>query len=194
MPIGWSQIPRDYCRQTPIFRHPFFIKQCFSLEYSLVSHPSKFLEVYLNSEYMWKWSLQGFFYEFKVPLSANVCYCIKADQTSTFTSLWDGSISVDYSFQIMQWSKENSHHFLSSIKITLILTIKIINLRISRATPHYCRKSWWKRVPHWVKTHKRIWSEKRRYIVKNLILFLCIFYSTYVCASRKRGIYFHCNL
>ncbi len=29
-------------RQTPIFRHPFFRKQCFSLKYSLVSLPQNF--------------------------------------------------------------------------------------------------------------------------------------------------------
>ncbi len=39
-------------RQTPIFLHPFFRKQCFSLKYVLVALPQKFLEVCLNSEYM----------------------------------------------------------------------------------------------------------------------------------------------
>jgi hypothetical protein len=29
-------------RQTPIFRHPFLRKQCFSLKYSLVSPPQNF--------------------------------------------------------------------------------------------------------------------------------------------------------
>ncbi len=29
-------------RQTPIFRHPFFRKQCFSLKYSLLSPPQNF--------------------------------------------------------------------------------------------------------------------------------------------------------
>ena len=33
---------RSMYRQTPIFRHPFFRKQCFSLKYSLVSPPQKF--------------------------------------------------------------------------------------------------------------------------------------------------------
>jgi hypothetical protein len=43
-------------RQTPIFQQPFIRKQRFSLKYSLVSPPQRFLEVCLNSEYMWKWS------------------------------------------------------------------------------------------------------------------------------------------
>ncbi len=37
--------------QMPIFRHPFFRKQCFALKYVLVAPPSKFLEVCLNLEY-----------------------------------------------------------------------------------------------------------------------------------------------
>jgi hypothetical protein len=41
----------------------------------------------------------------------------KLIKPSPFTSLWDGSITVDFSFQIMLRSKENSRHFLSSIKI-----------------------------------------------------------------------------
>jgi len=42
-----------YYRQTPIFRHPFFRKQCFSLKYVLVT-PLKYFggTVCLNSEYM----------------------------------------------------------------------------------------------------------------------------------------------
>ncbi len=45
---GWNlNIEHNYCdfrkyRQTPIFRHPLFRKQCFSLKYSLVSPPQKF--------------------------------------------------------------------------------------------------------------------------------------------------------
>jgi hypothetical protein len=39
-------------RQTPIFRHPFFRKQCFSLKYSFVSPPQKVSEECLNSEYI----------------------------------------------------------------------------------------------------------------------------------------------
>jgi hypothetical protein len=38
-------------RQTPIFRHPFYRQQCFSLKYVLGT-PSNFLEVCLNSKYM----------------------------------------------------------------------------------------------------------------------------------------------
>jgi hypothetical protein len=43
---------RTLNRQTPIFRHPFFRKQCFSLKHVLVAPPQNFLDVCLNSEYM----------------------------------------------------------------------------------------------------------------------------------------------
>jgi hypothetical protein len=36
-----SFVPKAY-RKTPIFRHPFFRKQCFSLNHSLVSPPQNF--------------------------------------------------------------------------------------------------------------------------------------------------------
>ncbi len=47
---------------------------------------------------------------------------------SPFTSLWSGFVSVDFSFQKMLGSMENSHYFLPSIKRTLILRVIIIYL------------------------------------------------------------------
>jgi hypothetical protein len=38
-------------RPTPIFRHPFFQKTVFFSKICFGNPPSKFLEVYLNSEY-----------------------------------------------------------------------------------------------------------------------------------------------
>jgi hypothetical protein len=75
--------------------------------------------------------VHGFYYELKAIWSANVCYCITADQTLPLHFF-----SADFIFQIMKGSKENIHHFLSSVKITLILTFRIISLKISRTTVH----------------------------------------------------------
>ncbi len=75
----------------------------------------------------------GFFYEFPATFSSNVCFCIRADKPlSLFTSLWGGSVSVDFIFQIMLGSKENIHHSLASVESTLILTFRIIDLQIYR--------------------------------------------------------------
>jgi hypothetical protein len=49
---------------------------------------------------------------------------------SSFTSLWAGSVFVDFIFQTMLGSKENSFYFLSCIKGSLILTFRITNLHI----------------------------------------------------------------
>jgi hypothetical protein len=65
-------------------------------------------------------------------LSANVCYCITADQGP---SLWGSSVSVDFIFQTMSGSTENMQHFFFSIKITLILTLIKINLQIYSTHP-----------------------------------------------------------
>jgi hypothetical protein len=53
-----------------------------------------------------------------------------------FTLLRGGSLSVDLIFMIMLGSKEHSHHFFSSTKITLILTFILMNLQIYRTTLH----------------------------------------------------------
>jgi hypothetical protein len=77
-------------------------------------------------------------YEFQATLSANVCYCITADRTLSLRLIGGGvgcSVSVDFIFEIMLGSKENSQHFLFSIKSTLVL-INLINLLIYRTTPH----------------------------------------------------------
>ncbi len=55
---------------------------------------------------------------------------------SPFTSLWSSSVSVDFIFQIMLGSKENIHHFLSSIESTRIPTFRIINQKSDRTTLH----------------------------------------------------------
>ncbi len=47
-------------RQTPIFRHPFFQKTVFFSKIFFGKPPSKFLEVCLNSEYMWKCPVYNF--------------------------------------------------------------------------------------------------------------------------------------
>ncbi len=66
-------------------------------------------------------------YEFQVTLSADVCYCITADQTLSLHFIGGGSVSVDFIFQIMLGSMESSQHFLFSNKSTRIL-INLINL------------------------------------------------------------------
>jgi hypothetical protein len=76
--------------------------------------------------------MHGFYSESKPLSSDTVCYWITAAKHSSFSSLRVGSVSVGFIFTIMLGSKENSHHFFSSIKITLILTIIIINLQIYR--------------------------------------------------------------
>jgi hypothetical protein len=76
--------------------------------------------------------MHGFYSESELLSSDTVCYWITAAKHSPFSSLRVGSVSVGFIFTIMLGSKENSHHFFSSIKITLILTIIIINLQIYR--------------------------------------------------------------
>ncbi len=118
-------------------------------------------------------------------VSANVCYCITADQPLHL--LWGGSVTVDFIFTIMLQSKENGHHFLSSIKITLILIFRIINLQIYRTTQHNPLTTDAnpdeKRVPHCVKTHKRIWETYLLY--KSCFYVLCLFYG-WQCLSRSQ--------
>ncbi len=54
--IGLDTVELMNYRQTPIFRHPFCQKTVFFSKICFGNPPSKFLEVCLNSEYMWKWS------------------------------------------------------------------------------------------------------------------------------------------
>ncbi len=53
-----------------------------------------------------------------------------------FTSFCGGPVSVDFYFKTMIGSKKYNHNILSSMKSTLILTFRIINLQIYRTNLH----------------------------------------------------------
>ncbi len=88
---------------------------------------------------------------------------------SLFTSLWGGSVQVDFIFKIMLGSKENIHHFLSNIRITLILTFRIIqSANLQNCTTHPSQpdaKFWWKRVSNLIKeSEKHIYYRKVTFV------------------------------
>ncbi len=115
---------------------------------------------------------------------------------SPFTSVKGGSVSVDFIFQIMLGSKEISHHFLSPIESTLVLTFRIISLQIYWTTLHSTHYTpfttdsnpEWQRVPHASKLIKL--SEKHIFFLKLLSLLcnVCSMPATFVinrCSPRR---------
>jgi hypothetical protein len=75
----------------------------------------------------------------------------------------------------MLGSKENSHHFLSSIESTLVLTFGIISLQIYWTTLHSTHPSLLTQTLNGKECLMRQNYEKNIY--KRLLLFLCIAYS-----------------
>jgi hypothetical protein len=109
-----------------------------------------------------------------------VCYCITADQH--FILGWF-SVTVDLIFKIIQLSNDNSHHFLTSIKIyshSRIQNNQSTNFQNYTSALTQISEKGCFTASKLIKE-----SEKRRFIVKKLLLFLWFVYSICVPLLRK---------
>jgi hypothetical protein len=89
------------------------------------------------------------YYEFQATLSDSVWYCITVDQYH-FTSLWGGSVSVDFVFmKKLALKGKKAHNFLSSNKYSYSNIHNQTNNQFQYlyrtaqlyTPPYYCRKS-----------------------------------------------------